>query len=120
MTQIMAIKAHKISPANHAYLQSLDSQEIDVIVQMEEIHVNLMCLIKGGIVWGQVYEPTRSVFSIMVSRFHKKWSCKYHLLHCASIIAEKIFNIIKLVYLILVQECKSLQPTTTPIECKPP
>ena len=38
---------------------------------------------------------TRTVFAIMVSSLHKKWSCISRLLPCASISAERIFPIIK-------------------------
>ena len=40
-------------------------------------------------------DPTRTVFAIMVSSLHKKWSCISRLLPCASISAERIFPIIK-------------------------
>ena len=51
---------------------------------------------------GKLYGPnlnpedsTRTVFAIMVSSLHKKWSCISRLLPCASISAEKIFPIIR-------------------------
>ena len=39
--------------------------------------------------------PTRTVFAIMVSSLHKKWSCISRLILCASITAEYLFPIIK-------------------------
>ena len=38
---------------------------------------------------------TKTVFAIMVSRLYKKWSCIAHLLPCAFVSVEKIFDIIR-------------------------
>ena len=40
-------------------------------------------------------DPTNTVFAIMVSSLHKKWSCIVRLLPCASISAEEIFSVIQ-------------------------
>ena len=40
-------------------------------------------------------DPMRTVFAVIVSSLHKKWSCISRLLLCASISAEKIFPIIR-------------------------
>ena len=73
-------------------------EERNVIVQMDEIHVRSDISYKGGKIFGPNLnpdDPTRTVFAIMVSSLHKKWSCISRLLPCASITAEKIFPIIK-------------------------
>ena len=73
-------------------------EERNVIVQMDEIHVRSDISYKGGKIFGpnlNLDDPTRTVFAIMVSSLHKKWSCISRLLPCASITAEKIFPIIK-------------------------
>ena len=49
-------------------------------------------------------DPTRTDFAVIVSSFHKKWSCIYRLLSCASISAEKISSIIKS-YMIDIGHC---------------
>lgn len=77
---------------------SFTPQEKNVIVQMDEIHVKSDVSYKGGKIIGPSLnpdDPTRTVFSVMVSSLHKKWSCISRLLPCASISAEKIFPIIK-------------------------
>ena len=77
---------------------SFTPQEKKVIVQMDEIHVKSDVSYKGGEIIGPSLnpdDPTRTVFSVMVSSLHKKWSCISRLLPCASISAEKIFPIIK-------------------------
>ena len=65
---------------------------------MDEIHVKSDISYKGGKIFAPNLEPedpTRTVFAIMVSSLHKKWSCISRLLPCGSISAEKIFPIIK-------------------------
>ena len=59
--------------------------------------LNLILVIKGKIFAPNLEpeDPTRTVFAIMVSSLHKKWSCISRLLPCGSISAEKIFPIIK-------------------------
>ena len=74
------------------------SEEKNVIVQMDEIHVRSDIAYKGGKLFApnlDPKDPTRTVFAIMVSSLHKKWSCISRLLPCASISAERIFPIIK-------------------------
>ena len=77
---------------------SFSSQEKNVIIQMDEIHVKSDISYKGGEIFGpnlSPENPTRTVFAIMVSSLHKKWSCISRLIHCASISAEYLFPIIK-------------------------
>ena len=85
-----------------AYLRQATSSftphERNVIIQMDEIHVKSEISYKGGKVYGRNLnpeDPTRTVFAVMVSSLHKKWSCISRLLPCASISAEKIFPIIR-------------------------
>ena len=85
-----------------AYLSQVTSsfrhQEKNVIVQMDEIHVKSDISYKGGKVYGpniSPENPTRTVFTIMVSSLFKKWSCVSRLIPCASITAEYLFPIIK-------------------------
>ena len=85
----------------YAYLRqdtsSFTPQERNVIIQMDETHVKSEISYKGGKVYGpnlNPEDPTRTVFAVMVSSLHKKWSCISRLLSCASISAEKIFPII--------------------------
>ena len=85
-----------------AYLRqatsSFSPQERNVIIQMDEIHVKSDISYKGGKIYGpnlNPEDPTRTVFAVMVSSLHKKWSCISRLLPCASISAGKIFPIIK-------------------------
>ena len=63
-----------------------------------------MSLFKSEISYkgGKVYDPnlapedpTKTVFAVMVSSLHKKWSCISRLIPCAPISAENIFPIIK-------------------------
>ena len=59
---------------------------------------NQISLYKGGEVFDSNLDPddpTKTVFAIMVSSLYKKWSCIVRLLPCASISAEKIFDIIR-------------------------
>ena len=65
---------------------------------MDEIHVKSGISYKGGKIFGPNLtpeNPTRTVFAIMVSSLHKKWSCISRLILCASITAEYLFPIIK-------------------------
>ena len=65
---------------------------------MDEIHVKSDISYKGGRIFGSnLYsgDPTKTIFAIMVSSLYKKWSCIVRLLPCASVTAEKLFNIIK-------------------------
>ena len=74
------------------------SKEKNVIIQMDEIHVKSDIAYKGGEIFApnlNPEDPTRTVFAIMVSSLHKKWSCITRLLPCASISAKKIFPTIK-------------------------
>ena len=74
------------------------SEEKNVIVQMDEIHVRSDIAYNGGKLFApnlDPKDPTRTVFAIMVSSLHKKWSCISRLLPCAFISAERIFSIIK-------------------------
>ena len=77
---------------------TFSSQEKNVIVQMDEIHVKSDISYKGGKIFApniSPENPTRTVFAIMVSSLHKKWSCISRLIPCASISAEYLFPIIK-------------------------
>ena len=77
---------------------SFSSQEKNVIIQMDEIHVKSDISYKGEKIFGpnlSPENPTRTVFAIMVSSLHKKWSCISRLIPCASISAEYLFPIIK-------------------------
>ncbi|KAI6658898.1 Transposable element P transposase [Oopsacas minuta] len=79
-------------------ISSFSSLERNVIVQMDEIHVKSDIMYKGGKIFAPNLDPegpTRTVFAVMVSSLHKKWSCISRLLPCGSISAEKIFLIIK-------------------------
>ena len=72
-------------------------QEKNVIVQMDEIHVKSDISYKGGKVFGpnlSPENPTRTIFAIMVSSLHKKWSYISPLIPFASI-TEYLFPIIK-------------------------
>ena len=91
-----------------AYLSKATScfspQEKNVILQMDEIHVKSDISYKGGKIIApnlNPEDPTKTVFSIMVSSLHKKWSCISRLIPCPSISAENIFPIINLASLIL-------------------
>ena len=85
-----------------AYLRQATScfspRERNVIVQMDAIHVRSDISYKGGKIFGPNLtpdDPTRTVFAVMVSSLHKKWSCISRLIPCASNSAETIFPIIK-------------------------
>ena len=85
-----------------AYLRlatsSFTHQERNVIIQMDEIHIKSEISYKGEEVYGlnlNTEVPTRTVFAVMVSSLHQKWSCISRLIPCGSISAEKIFPIIK-------------------------
>ena len=57
---------------------TFSSQEKNVIVQMDEIHVKSDISFKGRKIFGpniSPENPTRTVFAIIVSSLHKKWSC---------------------------------------------
>ena len=65
---------------------------------MDEIHVKSDISYKGGKIFGSNLDSddrTKTVFAIMVSSLYKKWSCIVRLLPCASVSAEKLFDIIK-------------------------
>ena len=77
---------------------SFSSQEKNVIIQMDEIHVKSDISYRGGKIFSpnlSPENPTKTVFAIMVSSLHKKWSCISRLIPCASISAEYLFPIIK-------------------------
>ncbi|KAI6648727.1 Transposable element P transposase [Oopsacas minuta] len=77
---------------------SFSSLERSVIVQMDEIHIKSDITYKGGKIFApnlDPEDPTRTVFAVMVSSLHNKWSCISRLSSCGSITAEKIFSIIK-------------------------
>ena len=74
-----------------AYLSQVTSsfrhQEKNVIVQMDEIHVKSDISYKGGKVYGpniSPQNPTRTVFTIMISSLFRKWSCVSRLIPCAA------------------------------------
>ena len=65
---------------------------------MDEIHVMSDISYKGCKIYSSSLnpdDPTKTVFAIMVTSLYKKWSCIVRLLPCASLTAEKIFDIIK-------------------------
>ncbi|KAI6646284.1 Cystinosin-like [Oopsacas minuta] len=64
---------------------------------MDEIHVKSDITYKGGKIFAPNLDPedlNRTVFAVMVSSLHKKWSCVSRLLPCGSISAEKLLPII--------------------------
>ena len=78
--------------------QFFSPEQKHVIIQMDEIHVKSDISYKGGKIYSSSLnpdDPTKTVFAIMVSSLYKKWSCIVRLLPCASLTAEKIFDIIK-------------------------
>ena len=83
------------------YLSQVTSSftpEEKVIVQMDEIHVKSDISYKGVEIFGPnltTENQKKTVFAIMVSSLHKKWSCVSRLLPCASVNVEYIFPIIK-------------------------
>ena len=65
---------------------------------MDEIKIKSDISYKGGRIFAPNItpeDPTKTVFAIMVSSLHKKWSCIVRLLPCGSITAEIMFPIIK-------------------------
>ena len=65
---------------------------------MDEVHVKSDISYKGGGIFGPNLSPdnpTKTVFAIMVSSLHKKWSCIARLILCGSINAEFIFPIVR-------------------------
>ena len=77
---------------------SFSPQEKNVIIQMDEVHVKSDISYKGGRIFGPNLSPdnpTKTVFAIMVSSLHKKWSCIARLIPCASINAGFIFPIVR-------------------------
>ena len=78
--------------------QFFSPEQKHVIIQMDEIHVKSDISCKGDKIYPSSLnpdDPTKTVFAIMVSSLYKKWSCIVRLLPCASLTAEKIFDIIK-------------------------
>ena len=78
--------------------QFFSPEQRHVIIQMDEIHVKSDISYKGGKIYSSSLnpnDPTKTVFAIMVSSLYNKWSCIVRLLPCASLTAEKIFDIIK-------------------------
>ena len=78
--------------------QFFSPEQKHVIIQMDEIHVKSDISCKGDKIYPSILnpdDPTKTVFAIMVSSLYKKWSCIVRLLPCASLTAEKIFDIIK-------------------------
>ena len=64
---------------------------------MDEIHVKSDVTYKGGKIYGSSLspeDPIKTVFAIMVSSLHKKWSTIVRLSPYASLSAERIFPII--------------------------
>ena len=73
-------------------------QEKNVILQMDEIHVKSDLTYKSGkIIGGSLdpNDPTRTVFSIMVSSPFRKWSTIIRLLPLGSSSAQQLFPTIK-------------------------
>ena len=65
---------------------------------MDEIHIKSDISYQGGKLVGPNLNPdypTKTLFAIMVSSLHKKWSCIIRLLPCTSISAEEIFSVIQ-------------------------
>ena len=74
------------------------TEQKHVIIQMDEIHIKSDISYKGGKLVGPNLnpdDPTKTVFAIMASSLHKKWSCIVRLLPCASISAEDIFSVLQ-------------------------
>ncbi|KAI6648653.1 Transposable element P transposase [Oopsacas minuta] len=83
---------------------SFSSLERNVIVQMDEIHIKSDITYKGGKIFApnlDPEDPTRTVFAVMISSLHEKWSCISRLLPCGSISAKRHFPSSKSVSLIL-------------------
>ena len=65
---------------------------------MDDIHIKSDISYEGGKLVGSNLnpdDPTKTVFAIMISSLHKKWSCLVRLLPCASPSAEKIYSVIQ-------------------------
>ena len=77
---------------------NFSSQEKNVIVQMDEIHVTSDVSYQGGeIVIGSCLnpdDPIKTVFAIMVSSLHKKWSTIVRLVPLSTTSAKDIYPII--------------------------
>ena len=72
-------------------------QEKNVIVQMDEIHVTSNVSYKGGEIIGSCLnpdDPIKTVFAIMVSSLHKKWSTVVRLVPLSTTSAKDIHPII--------------------------
>ena len=57
-------------------IQLFSPEQRHVIIQMDEIHVKSDISYKGGKIFGSnldVADPTKTVFTIMVSSLYKKW-----------------------------------------------
>ena len=73
-------------------------QDKNAIVQMDEIHVKSDITYKSGKIFGHYLSTknlTRTVFAIMVSSLHKKWSCISRLIPFETITAEYLLPIFK-------------------------
>ena len=73
-------------------------QEKNVILQMDEIHIKSESSYKGGQIINPPLEannPTKSVFAIMASSLHKKWSSIIRLLPIFKTSAQELFPIIR-------------------------
>ena len=84
-----------------AYLKQSTSlfspQEMNVILQMDEIHVNSDSSYKGGRIINPPLNtdtPTKSVFAIMASSLYKKWSTIVRLLPLSKTTAQELFPIV--------------------------
>ena len=133
ITQVIALKAHLISPTCYNFLQSLEClalphsntvqklyssfglddnftsylkqatsnfnpQEKNVILQMDEIHVKSDLSYKAGKIVGSSLDPndpTKTVFSIMVSSLFRKWSTIVRLIPLGSSSARELFPTIQ-------------------------
>ena len=72
--------------------------ERNVILQMDEIHVQSTVDYKGGRIIGYSMspnEPIKTVFAIMASNLYRKWSQIVRLIACPSISAKEIFAVVK-------------------------
>ena len=91
-------------------------QEKNVILQMDEIHVKSDLTYKSGkIIGGSLdpNDPTRTVFSIMVSSLFRKWSTIIRLLPLSSSSAQQLFPTIKSVINDIEQCSLSVQVIST-------
>ena len=73
------------------------SEEKNIILQMDEIHVKSDLSYKGGQIINPTLDtenPTKSVFAIMASSLHKKWSSIVHLIPLSKSTASELFPII--------------------------